>query len=902
MSSTSSNLAESPSLGRPSLEMTRRSTKKSSRSTSETSSFPRRRVSIDAMSKTKPTSADIGPTSRSTFSAKSISRATIKSCPIEPECIKVAVRCRPMSEKEIADGHESIIELACERCEIIIRNPNLEPSNLLGTRKTTRRNHSKVFKFDAVFGWNSEQDDIYNEVCRPIVNSVLQGFNGTIFAYGQTGTGKTYTMEGVNSTTHTSSTTRRASSTILQSRDQEQKTNKDLRGIIPKAFEHIFGHITENITTQYLVRSSYMEIYQEEIRDLLGKDHSKRLELHEHPEVGVYVKDLTSFVCKSIKEIERVMKVGNQNRSVGATDMNEHSSRSHAIFMITIEQQNTRTTFDDSANSNNNPLLKIANTDNNNRPLIKVGKLNLVDLAGSERQRKTNSLGQRQKEAIKINLSLSALGNVINSLMSASSIEQTNKSNNNDLHIPYRDSKLTRLLQDSLGGNAKTLMLANIGPASYNYDETIDTLSYASRAKCIQNRPRINEDPKDALLREFQREIETLKTRLATIKRKKQENDGISVNTSDTNAEKKKGLSVESDESNSDINGTDLWVHQQQQQQRKSSLPDQSRVNQQINTNNQHDEQYKELQSLISKLKSLESKLLNSQDNGVYNGDDEQQQPINKQKQQTAIDAIKSTTTTMLDKSNNLDIIIEGYTSKQQSELEKRRQQLANFKEIEQDIRLKLSRQEELELETKQTFSSLQQELDMKTTKLKSIESHIQLLKKEIEILHNSNRLELDELDQVQGVLLKELKLKYLIMNNFIPKEYSDRLFEQKLLVYNDKDNTCHLKPSLTVLNQQASSSNPIKTNQCDDSSDTTPKPIAMPRYRNDESLRARSKFERIAESIGTNIRYRYKNILEERLIVPKCTLRSYQAPLISPKIQAALDGALSKQEKDIFI
>ncbi|XP_013792004.2 kinesin-II 95 kDa subunit-like [Limulus polyphemus] len=258
------------------------------------------------------------------------------------ECVKVVVRCRPLSEKETSEGYERVVDMFPERGVVEIKNPK-------------NGEVPKQFTFDAVYDWNSKQLDLYDETFRPLIDSVLKGFNGTIFAYGQTGTGKTYTME--------------------------VKCNE----------------------------------LQEEIRDLLAKDQSKRLELKERPDIGVYVKDLSSFVCKSIKEIEHVMTVGNQNRSVGATNMNLHSSRSHAIFIITIEHS------------------QVGPDDKNH---IRVGKLNLVDLAGSERQAKTGAMGERQKEAIKINLSLSALGNVISALVDGKSS-----------HIPYRDSKLTRLLQ-----------------------------------------------------------------------------------------------------------------------------------------------------------------------------------------------------------------------------------------------------------------------------------------------------------------------------------------------------------------------------------------------------------------------------------------------------------------------
>lgn len=227
---------------------------------------------------------------------------------------------------------------------------------------------------------------------------------------------------------------------------------------------------------------SYLEIYNEEIRDLLAKDQSKHLELKERPDIGVYAKDLSSVVCHNADDMERIMSVGNRNRSTGATLMNERSSRSHAIFSVCIE---------------------CSDVGPDGAQRLRAGKLHLVDLAGSERQSKTGATGMRLKEATKINLSLSTLGNVISALVDGKST-----------HIPYRNSKLTRLLQDSLGGNSKTVMVANVGPADYNYDETISTLRYATRAKSIKNHATVNEDPKDALLRQYQKQIEELRKAL----------------------------------------------------------------------------------------------------------------------------------------------------------------------------------------------------------------------------------------------------------------------------------------------------------------------------------------------------------------------------------------------------
>ena len=265
----------------------------------------------------------------------------------------------------------------------------------------------------------------------------------------------------------------------------------NLRGIIPKSVRHVFGCIDGSSGgKKFLVRCSYLEIYNESILDLLcfagGGKQGENLKVHEDPNKGIYVQDLTNVVCKSVPELEKLLMAGLKNRKVGETAMNKDSSRSHSIFTIYVE------TMEDAEDGNQK---------------FKVGKLNLVDLAGSERQSKTNATGDRLKEAQKINLSLSALGNVISALVDGKS-----------QHIPYRDSKLTRLLQDSLGGNTKTIMIAALSPADYNFDETLSTLRYAARAKCIQNKPKINEDPKDTLLRQYEDEIKSLRQMLEQMK------------------------------------------------------------------------------------------------------------------------------------------------------------------------------------------------------------------------------------------------------------------------------------------------------------------------------------------------------------------------------------------------
>ncbi|XP_054402865.1 kinesin-like protein KIF17 isoform X8 [Pongo abelii] len=358
------------------------------------------------------------------------------------EAVKVVVRCRPMNQRERELRCQPVVTVDCARGQCCIQNPGAadEPP--------------KQFTFDGAYHVDHVTEQIYNEIAYPLVEGVTEGYNGTIFAYGQTGSGKSFTMQGL--------------------RDPPSQ-----RGIIPRAFEHVFESVQCAENTKFLVRASYLEIYNEDVRDLLGADTKQKLELKEHPEKGVYVKGLSMHTVHSVAQCEHIMETGWKNRSVGYTLMNKDSSRSHSIFTISIE---------------------MSAVDERGKDHLRAGKLNLVDLAGSERQSKTGATGERLKEATKINLSLSALGNVISALVDGRC-----------KHIPYRDSKLTRLLQDSLGGNTKTLMVACLSPADNNYDETLSTLRYANRAKNIRNKPRINEDPKDALLREYQEEIKKLK-------------------------------------------------------------------------------------------------------------------------------------------------------------------------------------------------------------------------------------------------------------------------------------------------------------------------------------------------------------------------------------------------------
>ncbi|XP_052902902.1 osmotic avoidance abnormal protein 3 [Anopheles moucheti] len=367
------------------------------------------------------------------------------------ENVKVVVRCRPMNKREQQSNCKNVIQI--DNALVNLDNPN------------DANAPQKSFQFDNAYGYAATTENIYSDICYSLVESVLEGYNATIFAYGQTGCGKSHTMQG---TTYN-----------LSAADPNNANNI---GIIPRSFEHIFEAISLANELRYLVLVSYLEIYNETIRDLLQPQNQTAgsLQIKEIPGEGVTVQNLSLHTVHGIKECIELLELGAKNRMVGATLMNIESSRSHSIFSISLEQMSTSVDGDGAA--------------------IKRGKLNLVDLAGSERQSKTGATGERLKEATKINLSLSALGNVISALVDGKT-----------RHIPYRDSKLTRLLQDSLGGNTKTLMIACISPAGYNYDETLSTLRYASRAKNIANKPRVNEDPKDTMLREYQQEILRLK-------------------------------------------------------------------------------------------------------------------------------------------------------------------------------------------------------------------------------------------------------------------------------------------------------------------------------------------------------------------------------------------------------
>ncbi|KAM4732979.1 LOW QUALITY PROTEIN: kinesin-like protein KIF3A [Anableps anableps] len=602
--------------------------------------------------------------------------------------VKVVVRCRPLNQKEKMMAYKQAVIVDEIRGTITVN------------KLETPQELPKTFTFDTVFGPDSKQLDVYNLTARPIVDSVLEGYNGTIFAYGQTGTGKTFTMEGVRAV-------------------------PELRGIIPNSFAHIFGHIAKaEGDTRFLVRVSYLEIYNEEVRDLLGKDQLQRLEVKERPDVGVYIKDLSGYVVNNADDMDRIMTLGHKtvsrtielirrhNGSVGATNMNEHSSRSHAIFTITIECSEK-------------------GVDGNQH--VRMGKLHLVDLAGSERQGKTGATGQRLKEATKINLSLSTLGNVISALVDGKST-----------HVPYRNSKLTRLLQDSLGGNSKTMMCANIGPADYNYDETISTLRYANRAKNIKNKARINEDPKDALLRQFQKEIEELKKKLE---------EGEEISGSEGSG------SEEMDEGDDDAG--EAGEGRRRRRGRKKVSPD----------------KMVEMQAKIEEeRKALEAKL---------DMEEEERNKARAELEKREKDLLKAQQEhhLLLEKLSALEkkVIVGGVdllakAEEQERLLEESNNELEERRKRAEQLRKELEEKEQERLDIEEKYTSLQEEAQGKTKKLKKVWTMLMAAKSEMADLQQEHNREIEGLLENIRQLSRELRLQMLIIDNFIPQEYQEMI------------------------------------------------------------------------------------------------------------------------------
>ncbi|KAM3723106.1 Kinesin-like protein KIF3A [Dirofilaria immitis] len=539
----------------------------------------------------------------------------------EVDNVRVVVRCRPLSHTEREQGHRKIVSVDSAGNSVSVTNPNND------------QEPPRIFTFDAVFGEDSDQFSVYNIAARHIVDNVLKGYNGTILAYGQTGTGKTFTMLGSN----------------------------NYPGIIPNSFVHIFDYIAKcQQDKTFLVRVSYLEIYNEEIRDLLAKNPIHGLEIKERPDIGVYVKDLSSVTVSGADHMERIMQFGNNYRSTGATKMNIDSSRSHALFTVTIECSE-----------------KIGD-----RCHITQGKLQL----GSERQAKSGTSGNRLKEAARINLSLS-----------------------------------------SLGGNSKTVMFANIGPASYNYDETVSTLRYANRAKSIQNVVRINEDPKDALLRKFHLEIEHLKRLL-----EKEESSGSEEEMDESGWHKNQKQSrnrysdrIEELERTIEIRRNELQKEKKLADEEREMLAEELRAKEEelAQAHRNHD-------LLISKLKQIEKKLIIGGENML--------EKVEKQAR-------------LLEQSN--------------AELECGR---VNETQLKQALVEK--NQERIDLEEK--YNTLAEEALGKTKKIKKVWNMLNAAKNELADIQMEHQREMEGLLDSVRQLRSELLLQLLIIEKYVPAEF----------------------------------------------------------------------------------------------------------------------------------
>ncbi|CAG7560095.1 unnamed protein product [Fusarium equiseti] len=376
--------------------------------------------------------------------------------------IKVVVRCRPFNSREIERNAQCIIDMKGN--QTVITAPE---------GKGVKDSGPKAFAFDRSY-WSFNKDDpnyagqsnLFDDLGLPLLDNAFEGYNNCIFAYGQTGSGKSYSMMGYG---------------------------KEI-GIIPMICQDMFTRIDEiqkDGKTKCTVEVSYLEIYNERVRDLLNPSTKGNLKVREHPSTGPYVEDLAKLAVNSFQEIEHLMDEGNKARTVAATNMNQTSSRSHAVFTLMLTQKKLDT--------------------DTKMSLEKVAKISLVDLAGSERATSTGATGARLKEGAEINRSLSTLGRVIAALADLSTPGKKKKGS-----VPYRDSVLTWLLKDSLGGNSMTAMIAAVSPADINFDETLSTLRYADSAKRIKNHAVVNEDANARMVRELKEELALLRSKLGS--------------------------------------------------------------------------------------------------------------------------------------------------------------------------------------------------------------------------------------------------------------------------------------------------------------------------------------------------------------------------------------------------
>ncbi|KAL5007225.1 hypothetical protein ScPMuIL_016031 [Solemya velum] len=376
--------------------------------------------------------------------------------------VRVAVRVRPLLPKEKLEGDEMCVRLNTNAAQLILGK-------------------DRGFTFDDVFGTKTTQVELYDTCVQSLVNKIFQGYNATIFAYGQTGSGKTYTMGSGN----------------MSIMEEEY-------GIIPRALQVMFDIMKTKTNVDFSIKVSYIEIYKEELQDLLDMQTPiKELHVREDDKGNTVIVGAREVECESLDDVMSSLESGSAMRHTGSTQMNEHSSRSHSIFTVVVGQKWTE---DDVLASKRKQSESSNDIFDDEISHYMSGKFHFVDLAGSERAHRTGNVGDRFKESVHINSGLLALGNVISALGDPKKKAQ---------HIPYRESKITRLLKDSLGGNANTLMICCISPSLSSFDESLNALKYANRARNIKNKPIVNRDVQSIRFQEMQSEIKALREELA---------------------------------------------------------------------------------------------------------------------------------------------------------------------------------------------------------------------------------------------------------------------------------------------------------------------------------------------------------------------------------------------------
>jgi len=691
------------------------------------------------------------------------------------ESVQVCVRLRPLNSKEKSKKCKQVLFVNSDRGEVAVKH----------SQDSEDYDEMKRYTYDFAFPPTVTQEEVFDLTARPIVESVMEGYNGTIFAYGQTGTGKTWTMEG----------------------DRSSSENK---GIIPRSFEQIFSIIeTEGEDKKFLVRGSFLEIYNNCIFDL-QKDHGpddhglKLKEVRDRDNTSVHAVGLTQKVCKSPDDLFKILKEGSHRRQVASTQMNRASSRSHCIFTCIVEQ----CPKDDPSGQGGG---------------IKVGKLNMVDLAGSERAKKTGAEGDTLNEAKAINMSLSALGNVISAL----TVKRIK-------HVPYRNSKLTRLLQDSLGGNTKTTMLAALGPADYNMEESISTLRFAKRAKSIKNKPTVNMNPKDALLMDMQKEIEVLRKQLMEINSVQSPTQGMPA---------RGGLRLNPMKPRKKVvkKVVEKVIHKgvtkEEIERARKEAEDRVKIEEE-----KRKKLIRDLKVNVTTAKERAEELRKTV---------ETKEKILSNKQQ-----IRQTVMTKLKAIQNQLVVGEKLKEQVQRDrlVFKKQQVLLKQQKLEEaKLKVKLQQRKQQNLALEEKFSTKDQEVASKTKKLERLRSMYKQILLDIEDVQAENQHEREEMLQEIRDMSRMLKLKDIILDNFVPREQLQS-FSQRCYLDDDTDEW--------------------KLGKVDVKEESM---TARPKSAKSGYTQPTSEFERLSSYMSDgNARFKMFNIMTVELIRPKRTTRDY--------------------------